>query len=137
MKIPNRFMAILMAFTVSLMGFSASADTSGWVVEEGIVGEPMTAAEIAELELLIEELGPLQAELGVISPREADVLLFDSLEQSAPTVPGFVTKAHGCHKKHCLDTCPKCTYPNKSTKKGHCKKNGNLHNCKKYNPGTK
>ena len=27
--------------------------------------------------------------------------------------------------------CPKCTFPNKSADKGHCKKKGKLHNCKK------
>eukprot|EP00892_Ulva_mutabilis_P001348 jgi/Ulvmu1/11213/UM072_0050.1 len=38
---------------------------------------------------------------------------------------------HGCHKKRCLKGCPKCTFPTKSSSKGHCKKKGKLHNCKK------
>lgn len=44
---------------------------------------------------------------------------------------------HGCHKKKCLKGCPKCTFPNKSTPKGHCKKKGKRHNCTRREKDSK
>eukprot|EP00892_Ulva_mutabilis_P011365 jgi/Ulvmu1/8600/UM045_0043.1 len=51
------------------------------------------------------------------------------LEELYDLGPSSRKLLHGCHKRKCLQPCPRCTYPSGPKKGGHCKKGGKIRQC--------
>jgi hypothetical protein len=122
--------AVLLSLAMALTGLTASAQSIEFETGPGIMGAPLTPAELAELNRFLDAHGDLATESAVISPREANSILMNALPQSTVPVEGYVQKAHGTHNKNKLAVCPACTsVPGSSN--GHCKKYGKLFRCAK------